>query len=293
MNFKQALEKKLFTVTAEIAPPKGTDISACLEEADLIKELVDGINVTDNQRAIMRLSPVSLCHKFVQKGYSPILQMTCRDRNRIALQADLLSASVLGIENLLLLTGDSITAGDHPDAKDVFDLDSVSLLKTAARLNSGYDLHDRKLNGSPQFLLGAAVNPGADPKEMQVIQMIKKILAGADFFQTQLVFDIDDFKLFLKLLKDNSVKKVKILAGIFPLKTAKQARFLNEKVPGVKIPEALISRLERSKNQEQEGIEIAWEIIKQLQNICAGVHLMTMGNKDILVNLLKRIKTIR
>lgn len=289
MSFKHALKNKKFVVTVEIAPPKGTDITACIEEANLVRDYVDGINVTDNQRAIMRLSPISLCHKLAQEGHSPILQITCRDRNRIALQADLLSASVLGIENILILTGDSINAGDHPDAKDVFDLDSISLLETATKLTEGTDMHDKPLKGTPQFILGAAVNPGAEPKELQVIQMAKKIEAGAAFFQTQLIFDVEDFKTFLSMAKELPLDTIKIIAGIFPLKSAKQARFLNEKVPGVKIPDKTIIRIEQSKDQVQEGIEIAKELIEELRGICAGVHLMSMGNKEILLKLVKGI----
>lgn len=293
MSFKEALQTKSFVITVEIAPPKGTDIAAAVKEAHETGKCVDGINVTDNQRAIMRLSPISLCHKLVQAGFSPILQITCRDRNRIALQADLLSASVLGIENILILTGDAISSGDHPDAKEVFDLDSVSLLEITRKLCEGTDMHGRALTGAPQFFLGAAVNPGAEPKELQVIQMRKKIEAGAEFFQTQLIFDVEDFKLFLSMASHLPLQKIKIIAGIFPLKSAKQARFLNDKVPGVKIPEKIIQRLEKAKDQVQEGIEIAWEIVQQLKGCSAGVHLMSMGNRETLLKLVEKLKYLK
>jgi 5,10-methylenetetrahydrofolate reductase len=289
VNFKEALDHKQFVVTAEIAPPKGTDLSAAYAEADLIKSFVDGINVTDNQRAIMRLSPISLCHKLAHKGFSPIMQMTCRDRNRLALQADLLSAWVLGVENILALTGDAMNAGDHADAKPVFDMDAVSLLETAAALNQGEDSNGKQLLGSPRFLLGAAMNPGAEPKELQIMQMEKKIKAGARFFQTQLIFDITDFKTFLGMASPLIGRHIKILAGIFPLKSAQQARFLAAKVPGVKIPELVIQRMEKASDQVNEGILIAQELIQQLRDVCGGVHIMSMGNKDTLITLLQKI----
>ncbi|MBD3272556.1 MAG: methylenetetrahydrofolate reductase [Elusimicrobia bacterium] len=293
MNFKKAIESKNFIITAEIAPPKGTDIDPALNEAASIQDLVDGINVTDNQRAVMRLSPIALCARLVEKKISPIMQMTCRDRNRIALQADLLSAAVLGIENVLILTGDSINAGDHIDAKEVFDLDSISLLETAAGLNKGIDMHNRPLSGKTDFMLGAAINPGAEPKELQVIQTAKKISAGARFFQTQLVFDIDDFKGFLSLANQLPLKTVKILAGIFPLKSAKQARFLNEKVAGVKIPEPIIKRLDKASNPIDEGLAIASDLIGDLKHLCNGVHIMAMNNKETLIKLLSSVQSMR
>ena len=291
IDIEESLKNNKFTITAELAPVKGTDLKDLLDEALKIKDRVNGINVTDNQRAIMRSAPVAFSRLLVEKGISPVCQLTCRDRNRIALQSDLLALSILGVKNILLLTGDSITAGDHPQAKPVFDLDSIGLIMTAKRLMQGIDLSGRELKGKPRFFIGAAINPGAEPQELQAIQTLRKLEAGAQFFQTQLVFDIGVMERFLNLLEKEKVKRdsINILAGIFPLKSVAQARFLNEKVTGVKIPEDIIKRMEVSKNPEEEGIQIAWELIKELKRVVKGIHLMTMGNKKALEELLGKI----
>ncbi|MFH1621654.1 MAG: methylenetetrahydrofolate reductase, partial [Candidatus Omnitrophota bacterium] len=187
MAFCEKIKQGKFLVTSEIGPPKGTDIHEALEDAVLIKDKVDAINVTDLQSSVMRVGSLAICRLLTEKGIEPILQVTCRDRNRLALQSDLLSASVLGIENVLLLTGDHPTLGDHPDAKPVFDLDSVQLIQVARILESGKDMKGNDLLGSPKFCIGAVVNPGADPLEPEIIKMEKKIQAGAQFFQTQAV----------------------------------------------------------------------------------------------------------
>ncbi len=202
MTFREKLEAGKFVVTSEIGPPKGIETAKLLEDAELIRGRVDGINVTDLQSSVMRLGSLAVCSLLKQKGLEPIFQITCRDRNRLALQSDLLSASALGIENILVLTGDHPALGDHPEAKPVFDLDSVQLLQVAGKLQEGSDMKGNKLEGvSPKFCLGAVVNPGADPLEPQIIKMEKKIEAGAKFFQTQAIYDIKLFENFLNKTK--------------------------------------------------------------------------------------------
>src|SRR3989338_4528413 len=198
MSFTEKVETGKFIVTSEIGPPKGIDIKEMLEDADLVKNRVDAINVTDLQSSVMRLGSLAVCHLLKDRGIEPVFQVTCRDRNRLALQSDLLSAAVLGIENILALTGDYPTLGDHPEAKPVFDLDSVQPLEVIKTLQEGKDMKGNPLKGSPKFCVGAVVNPGADPIEPEIIKMEKKIEAGAKFFQTQAVHDIELFKKFLK-----------------------------------------------------------------------------------------------
>ncbi|MCK4325731.1 methylenetetrahydrofolate reductase, partial [bacterium] len=198
MRLREAFESGKFALTAEVAPPKGTNLSHVMEEVGVFKGRVHGVNVTDLQSSVMKMGSLAVCHLIKDKGVEPVFQMTCRDRNRLALQSDLLNASVLGIENVLCLTGDYTTLGDHPQAKPVFDLDSVQLLQAAVKLQNGGDMVGEKLEGTPKFFLGAVVNPGADPLEPQLIKMEKKIKAGAQFFQTQAVYDPSLFGRFMK-----------------------------------------------------------------------------------------------
>lgn len=263
-----------FIVTSEIGPPKGTDIKEMLDDADLIKGRVDAINVTDLQSSVMRLGSLAVCKLLKDRGHEPILQVTCRDRNRLALQSDLLSASVLGIENVLALTGDYPTLGDHPDAKPVFDIGSVQLLDAIRTLESGKDMRGNPLKGSPKFCAGAVVNPGADPLEPEIIKMEKKIEAGALFFQTQAVYDIDIFKRFLDATKGLNAF---ILAGIVLLKSAGMARYMNKNVAGVSVPDALIKEMEETKDKSAKSIEIAARLIKELKPLCRGIHIMPIG----------------
>jgi 5,10-methylenetetrahydrofolate reductase len=292
-SIREAIQKKLFVVTAELAPVKGVDLSEVLAEAERIKGKVHGLNITDNQRAIMRSSPIALSRLLLERGINPICQITCRDRNRLALQSDLLAMSILGVKEILLLTGDSIGSGDHTDAKPVFDMDSLGLIQTARILMAGKDLSGKELKGSPEFFIGAAVNPGAEPMELQVMQSVRKIAAGVSFFQTQLMYDVSIMERFINALAAEGIKKenIHILAGIFPLKSAKQAKFFNEKISGVKIPELVIQRLEESSEPAVEGLRIAWELIEQFSRRISGVHIMTMGNTQALEYLLNKIST--
>lgn len=280
MGFREALDSGKFLITAEIGPVKGTEIDGLLKDAGLIKGKVDAINVTDLQSSVMRLGSMAVCHLLRDLGIDPILQMTCRDRNRLALQSDLLSAWVLGIRNVLALTGDHPTLGDHPQAMPVFDLDSVSLLRVISRLNEGFDMVGNQLNGATDFFPGAVVNPGADTEaalEMQIIKMEKKIEAGARFFQTQGIFDLDLFKRFMKRIEGF---KTPVLGGVILLKSAGMARFMNKNVAGVFVPEPLIKEMEETKDKVKTSIEIAARLINGLKDICDGVHIMAIGMED-------------
>ena len=275
MNFKEKLQSGKFVVTSEIGPPKGIDVKQLLEDAELIRTRVDAINVTDLQSSVMRLGSLAVCFLLKQKGFEPIYQLTCRDRNRLALQSDILSAAALGIENLLLLTGDHPALGDHPEAKPVFDLDSVQLLQVVKKLQEGSDMQGNKLIGEPpKFCMGAVVNPGADPLEPQIMKMEKKIAAGAEFFQTQAVYDIEVFENFLNKTKH---LKTKIMAGIVLLKSAGMARYMNKNVAGVFVPDDLIKEMEEAKDKTSQSVEIASRLIKKLRPLCDGVHIMPIG----------------
>lgn len=274
MIFCDKVRAGKFIVTSEIGPPKGTDVKEMLADAELIKSRVDAINVTDLQSSVMKLGSLAVCRLLKERGIEPIFQMTCRDRNRLALQSDLLSASVLGIENILLLTGDYPTLGDHPEAKPVFDLGSVQLIEAAKTLESGKDMKGNPLKGSPKFCIGAVVNPGADPLEPEIIKMEQKIKAGAQFFQTQAVYDVSLFKNFIDATKHI---KVPVFAGIVLLKSAGMARYMNKNVAGIFVPDNIISEMETAKDKAAASIAMAGRLIKELKPICQGVHIMAIG----------------
>ena len=287
-GLQQAFAEKDFVVTAEIGPPKGTDVAEMLRRIDLLKDKVDGLNATDNQAAVMRVSSLAVCRLIRERGGEPILQMTCRDRNRLALQSDLLSAWILGVRNVLTLTGDYVTFGDHPDAKPVYDLDSVQLLQTIDALNHGKDLAGNELKGATGFFAGAAVTPEADPLEPQLLKFEKKVRAGAKFFQTQAVYDLDKFKHFM----DQARKyEVMILAGVVLLVSAGMARYMNKNVPGITVPETLIQELaDAAKDQALDrGIAIAGRTIRRLreEKLCDGVHVMAIGKEDRVPDILR------
>jgi len=274
MGLQESLASGKFVMTSEIGPPKGTNIEEMMADAELLRGRVDGINVTDLQSSVMRLGSMAVCHLLKEKGLEPILQVTCRDRNRLGLQADLLSASVLGIKNVLALTGDYASLGDHPQAKPVFDLDSVSLIGVIKKLEAGTDMVGNPLHGAPKFFVGAVVNPGGNPVEAQILKMEKKIKAGASFFQTQAVYDIGAFE---KFIKQVAPFKVPVLAGIILLKSAGMARFMNKNVAGVFVPEPLIQRMAKAEDRVKTSIEIAAELIRELKNMCQGIHIMPIG----------------
>lgn len=277
MSLKPLLEAGKFVVTAEVAPPKGTDVTEVKEAAELLKGRIDAANVTDQQSSVMRLGSLAVCHLLKDSGLAPIFQVTCRDRNRIALQSDLLSAHVLGIEDVLVLTGDVPSLGDHPQAKPVYDLDSVQLLEVIQRLNEGYDMVGNELKGKTNLFPGAVVNPGADTEaafELQLLKMEAKIKAGARFFQTQAIYDVSAFARFMKRVAGFGIP---ILAGIIPLKSAGMARFMNKNVAGVSVPEAMIDKMAAAEDKTQTGIEIAADLLRELKDISQGVHIMAIG----------------
>jgi len=275
MTFKEKLQSGKFMVTSEIGPPKGIETKTILEDAELIRGRADAINVTDLQSSVMRLGSLAVCILLKQKGFEPIYQITCRDRNRLALQSDILSAAALGIENLLILTGDYPTLGDHPEAKPVFDLDSVQLLQVVKKLQEGWDMKGNKLEGTPpKFCVGAVVNPGADPLEPQILKMEKKIEAGAEFFQTQALYDIKVFENFLSKIRH---LKTTILAGIVLLKSAGMAKYMNKNVAGVFVPDNLIKEMQDSKDKVAKSVEISARLIKELRPMCQGIHIMPIG----------------
>jgi len=274
--FKQSLEEGKFVITSEIGPPKGTNLEPHLKEAEHLKDKVAAVNVTDNQSSVMRFGSLACCHLLKTRGIEPVLQVVTRDRNRIALQSDLLSAAGLGIENVLCLTGDHTTLGDHPEAKSVHDLDSVQLLQAASGLMEGKDLSGNELDGVPNFFLGAVVTPAADPIEPQIIKMEKKVKAGAKFFQTQAVYDAKQFAHFMKQVKGFGVP---VLAGIVLLKSAGMAKFMNENVAGVTVPQHLIDEMKSVSKEDRpkKSMEIAARLMKELKPLCQGVHIMPLG----------------
>ncbi len=279
MRLTELFKQGEFVVTAEVGPPKGTNIDHLIEEVDTyLKDRVTAVNVTDNQSSVMRLGSLATCKVFYDKGITPIFQVTCRDRNRIALQSDILSAAMLGIDNLLLLTGDHTTLGDHPQAKPVFDLDSVSLIHAVKQLESGVDLNGNELVGEPpKFSKGAVVSPCSDSLDAQLAKMEAKVKAGADYFQTQAVYEPEKFIKFMEKAKQFGVP---VMLGVVIPKSVGMVRFMNENVAGVSVPQDLIDELKQDKEKTKAGItgvEITARIIRECKDYCDGLHIMALG----------------
>lgn len=284
-KFQNAIVNKEFLITAEVTPPKGGNPQRMLEVADLLKNRVHGVNITDGSRAVLRMSSIAACYLLLQRGIEPICQVTGRDRNSIALQADLMGAYSLGIRNILALTGDPLKAGDHPQAKAVFELESVRLLKLIGQLNDGFDLNNKPLtDGNLELFAGAAVDPQSNSLSGLQRRFEAKLMAGSKFFQSQLITDFDKLDQFMNHIAVGCDRP--ILAGIFLLKSAKNALFINKNVPGVEIPERIIKRLEKAEKPLEEGIKIAAEQIKSAKNICQGVHLMAVKKEDLIPQIL-------
>lgn len=287
-RFREAFAAKDFVVTAEVGPPKGTDISELVQHIQALKDQVDGLNVTDNQSAVMRISSLAICRIILDHGGEPILQLTCRDRNRLALQSELLSAWVLGVTNVLCLTGDYVSVGDHPQAKPVFDLDSVQLLQAVGLLNQGKDLCGHELRGATDFFAGGVVTPEADPLEPQMLKFEKKVAAGCKFVQTQAVYDLDNFRRFMERTRDFPVK---IMAGIVLLTSAGMARYMNKNVPGICVPDSLIQELADAGKEKAlaAGIRIAGRMIRRIreERLCDGVHIMAIGREGLVPEILR------
>jgi 5,10-methylenetetrahydrofolate reductase len=286
-SFKDILNSGKFVVTSEIAPPKGTNLEKMLHHIELLKDKVDALNATDHQSSVMRFPSFGGCLAIKERGGEPILQMTCRDRNRLALQAELLLAYTRGIRNVLCLTGDSVLAGDNKEAKGVFELDSTQLLRTIRLMESGQDMGGNNLDGAVEFCAGAIVTPEARPIEPQLIKFEKKVEASAEFFQTQAIYDLDNFTKFMQYARQFSVK---VLAGIVLLSSARMAKFMTENVPGIFVPQNLIDELADAPKGEAlaKGIEIAGRMIAALKkdSICDGVHIMAIGKEEVVPDIL-------
>ena len=286
-RFRHAVQNQEFLVTAEITPPKGGNACAMLEVALLLKSRVHAINITDGSRAVVRMSSLAAAALLWNHDIEPIYQVACRDRNVIALQGDLMGAHALGIKNVLALTGDPVKAGDHPKARPVFELESVRLLKLIEKLNHGQDHNAKELpDQALDLFVGAAVDPQSESWSGLQRRFERKIEAGAQFFQSQLITDFEKLDKFMNQIA--SVSNKPILAGIFLLKSAKNAEFIRKNVPGVHIPDEIIQRLANAKHPLQEGINIAAEQVKLAQQICQGVHIMAIRKEELVPEILNR-----
>jgi methylenetetrahydrofolate reductase (NADPH) len=287
-RLKEKLGSGKFVITGEIGPPKGVNIDKCLHDAEMLRDFVTAVNVTDLQSAVLRIGSLAVSSKLIERGIEPIFQLTCRDRNRLALQSDLLSAWALGIENVLCLTGDHPTMGDHTEAKPVYDFDSVQLLNAAKNLNQGRDFSDHELDSNPNFFLGAVVTPGAEPVEPQIIKMKKKIAAGARFFQTQAIYEPDKFESFIKQINRLNVP---VIAGIVILKSAAMAKFMNENVAGITVPEEIIDEMSETPkdDRKKKAVEITARIIRRVKPLCQGVHIMPLGWDELVPDIIKEV----
>ena len=282
-NLERVLASGAFAVTAELGPPKGTDLEVVRRKMETLKGICDAINVTDNQTAIVRLSSAATCAVLCQAGLEPVMQMTCRDRNRLAIQADLFGAAALGVRNLLCLTGDHQVFGNHPQAKNVYDLDSIQLIRVVQRMrDEGVLEGGEEIEGPVPLFVGGAANPFGDPFEMRVIRLAKKVAAGVDFIQTQCIFDMPRFKEWMRRVVDMGLhEKVHILAGVMPLKSAGAARFIDRNVAGISVPAPIIQRMSgagRGRKARDEGMRLCAETIQEVREIpgVAGVHIMAV-----------------
>ncbi len=291
--FEEKLSSQQFLVTTEIGPPKGVDTTELIHNIDMLKDKVDAINVTDHQSSVLRFPSLGGCFLIKERGGEPVLQVTCRDRNRLALQADLMLAYSRGITNVLCLTGDSVDVGDHKEAKPVFDLDSVQLLKMLQMMESGKDMAGNDLKGAPKFCAGASVHPEADFIEPQLVKFEKKVAAGARFFQTQGIFDLASLHRFMQYASQFNVK---ILAGIIVMASARMAKYMNENVPGIIVAQPVIDELATAEKGKglQKGVEIAARMIRTIkeEKLCHGVHIMAVGNEKVVPEILEAAKLV-
>jgi len=290
-NLEKVLESGGFAVTAEAGPPKGTSARVMLRKGELLRSCCDAVNVTDNQTAIVRTCSLAGCVLLKQQGVDPVMQMVTRDRNRIAIQSDILGAVALGIGNVLCLSGDHQKFGNHPSAKGVFDIDSIQLIQTLK------DMRDEKkficgeeLSGEAPLFIGAVENPYADPFEFRVVRLAKKVRAGADFIQTQAVYDVAKFARWMEMVTDRGLdKQVHILAGVIPIRSAGMARYMRDYVSGVSVPDDIVTRMEDAKSAREEGVRIVSEIIEQLKEIPGvhGIHIMAVGWEEIVPEIVE------
>lgn len=280
-TIKRKIADGEFIITCELTPPKGVDLDGLFEKAEMLRNCVDAFNLTESHAARMAMDPTAVAHLLLDRGIEPIVQMTSRDKNRIAVQAGILGASALGIPNLVFMGGDPPKNGDHPDAKPVFDLFASQLLEAASALKSGVDFTGNKLNKSPDFCLGSVVNPGASNLDVEIENMHRKIDAGASFLQTQAVYNIGEYLGFLEKAGDI---KVPILTGVIPIKSVKMASYMNDKVPGINVPDHLIKLIADQGDDkakiEQISIQISADLVRELRQIAGGLHIMAIGWED-------------
>jgi methylenetetrahydrofolate reductase (NADPH) len=290
MALQKKIESNQFVVCGEIGPPQSSDGDVIREKSKHFKGYVDAVNVTDNQTAVVRLSSIASAKILLDEGVEPIMQMTCRDRNRLAIQSDLLGAAALGVRNVLCLTGDYQTFGDQPEAKGVFDLDSIQLVATVAAMNSGFLLSGSEMKKPPEFLIGAAANPFAEPLEMRLIRLHKKIAAGARFIQTQPVFDLGIFTRWMERVVDMGLhEKAAILPGVMPVRSVKALLWMKEKVPGMRIHAEYVDRMSNARDPQGEGVAVAVELIRALKDMrgVRGIHLMPALWESITPTIIK------
>ena len=277
-----------FIVTSELTPPKGLDLEPLGEAARRLAGIVDAVNLTDSHNARMSMAPIGAARRLLDEGVEPILQMTARDRNRIAIQADLLAAAAIGVANVVLMTGDAPSNGDHPEARAVFDLGSVEIIEAVRGLNEGRDLAGNALRGAPDLCIGAVVNPGNPDLDGEMARMAAKVEAGARFFQTQAVYDDAAFERVARRLDRFEGLELAVIAGIIPIRSVRMARYLNENVPGIEVPETLIEEIAESSDVDATGTAIAARTIAGLEPLCQGVHLMTLGREKLIPAIIEQ-----
>jgi len=291
-NLEKVLASGQFAVTAELGPPKGTNRSLVEKRAAELKDAADAINITDNQTAITRMSSLATSIIVRQLGLDPVMQITCRDRNRLAIQADVLGAAAFGIKNILALSGDHQSFGNHPTAKNVYDLDSLHLVQMLVKMRDEKQFQSGDtFRGNVPIFVGAAANPYGDPFEFRVIRLAKKVKAGADFIQTQAIFNVDKFARYMEMAREMGLPdKVKILAGVIPMKSAAMARYMHTSVAGVDVPAEMVTRMEQAKDAQEEGVKLCLEVIEQVRQIpgVAGIHIMAVGWEEIVPSVVER-----
>jgi methylenetetrahydrofolate reductase (NADPH) len=291
-NLEKVLKKEIFAVTAELGPPKSADGNVIREKAKILKGCADAVNITDCQTAIVRMSSIASAAILLQEGVEPVVQMTCRDRNRIGIQSDLLGAAALGAKNLLCLTGDHQKFGNHPGAKGVFDLDSIQLLQMVKNMRDEKKFQcGEEIRVEPRFFIGAAENPFADPFEYRAVRLGKKIEAGADFIQTQIIYNFEKFSKWMELVRKRGLhKEVYILGGVSPLKSVGMAKYMKNCVPGLDVPDAIIERMKNAEDAKEEGINICVEVIKELKEMegMAGVHIMAIEWEEAVPQIVEK-----
>ena len=291
-NLEKVLESGMFAVTAEAGPPKGTSPAVVQRKGEQLRNCCDAINVTDNQTAIVRMSSVAGCTLLKAQGIDPVMQIVCRDRNRIAIQSDVLGAVALGIGNILCLSGDHQEFGNHPSAKNVFDIDSIQLVQTLKAMRDEKKfICGEEMSGEAPLFIGAAANPFADPFEFRVTRLAKKIKAGADFIQTQAIYDLPKFRKWMEMVRERGLdEQVHILAGIIPIRSVGMARYMRDYVSGVSVPDEIITRMEQAEDAKEEGVKIPLEIIEELKEMPGihGIHIMAVGWESIVPEIVER-----